>query len=132
MAGKRTKKSSRLYMSNAQLLAEYYIWQETGEITDEFGRLMQLLCVKMLGKHNFVGYTKSWQDIMLVNGITRLVEAVPKINLKKSENIFAYLSQILYNVYIGVLNRENLECEKIKELEAELPDDTRKYLNSDY
>lgn len=78
--------------------------QSKGKITDNLAKMMMKLAERYATKGNLRNYT--YNDEMRDQSIIQLIEFGLKFNEARSENPFSYLSQIVKNAMIRVLNVE--------------------------
>lgn len=89
------------------------------EISHErFGEIIILMIKKILSKPNFSGY--SWRDEFYSDGSYRTLKYIHNFDHKKTSKInnqsvsaFAYISQILHNSIIAIINQKNKETQEI-------------------
>lgn len=98
------KKESSDYLSNKQMLEEIVTCQEKGKISDKLGKMFVLLATHYATKPNFSGY--SYKDEFVASGILACCVAFPKFDKKKSDNPFAYFTQVIHHAFLQTLNKE--------------------------
>lgn len=77
---------------------------DKGKITDDLAQCMMLICERYASKPNWRGY--SYNDDMISAGLIMLVKNGLLFNEQKSDNPFAYFTQIIKNEFTRVLNTE--------------------------
>lgn len=87
---------------------EFY--QNQGKITKTLGDQILLMARRLATRGNFRGY--SYIEEMEATAILLGIENILKFNENKSDNPFAYLTQIMYNSFVGYLNDEKKEQSK--------------------
>jgi len=76
----------------------------TGNMTDKLARMLLMLCERYSTKGNVRGY--SYNDEMRGQAILQLVGVCLQFEESKSDNPFAYLTSILTNSFVKVINIE--------------------------
>jgi DNA-directed RNA polymerase specialized sigma subunit len=114
------KKESKDYLSNKQMYIEIIECQRIGKISDKLGKMFLLISQHFSTKKNFSGY--SYRSDMISAGIVSCCVAFPKFDPQRSDNPFAYFSQVVFNAYLQTLNKEK-NHQKIRDkllVEAEM------------
>lgn len=73
-------------------------------VTDYIGQSILLICNNLAKKPNFSGYT--YKQDMISDGIIDCVAAVDNFNPDKTNNPFAYFTQIAWNAFIRRIHKE--------------------------
>lgn len=76
----------------------------TPQIPNYIGQCFLHICQKLSNKSNFVNYT--YKDEMISDGIENCIMAVYSFDPLKSNNPFAYFTQIAWNAFIRRIHRE--------------------------
>jgi len=103
-------RSKRNYINNKSLyeaMLSYHEKRKAGEdprIPDYVGQSIMLICNKLGTKLNFSGYT--YKDEMIGDGIENCVAAVNNFDPSKSNNPFAYFTQIAWNAFLRRIQKE--------------------------
>ena len=100
---RRTKKDVD-YLSNKEFLPQIISCQETNIISNRLGEMFMILATRYASKPNFSGYT--YKDEMISHAIVACVASVNKFNTEKSENPFAYYTQVIHTAFLQILNKE--------------------------
>lgn len=100
------------YLSNVNLLREIALSHEQGRMTEEFGKMIQLLVDRVLNGHQWRGYT--YKDEFRGNCIVMLCAGWKSFNTERSNNPFAYFTQICTNACIRSINAEKKQS-KVKD-----------------
>lgn len=102
------KKKPKNYVDNKTLYNEIVEWYATGkeDIPDKIVLAILQICERLGSKGNFKGYT--WLDEMVASGVESCIIALKykKFDPKKSNNPFAYFTQIAWNNFIQIINEE--------------------------
>lgn len=77
-------------------------------IPDYVGVCFMLICNKLATKPNFMGY--SYRDEMVADGIENCVAAAHSFDPAKSNNPFAYFTQIAWNAFIRRITKEKKQA----------------------
>lgn len=97
------------YISNKDLLAElivyrtaYYKAKEAGEelpqVSDPIASAILRIANKLSTSYNFVNYT--YREEMISDGIIKCLDKIHLFDHTRSENPFAYITQICWNAFI--------------------------------
>jgi DNA-directed RNA polymerase specialized sigma24 family protein len=103
-------KSKRHYVNNKDFYDAIVVYkqrlQENPEarVPDYIGQCIMAICTKLSTKPNFIGY--SYRDEMIADGIENCISAVAGFNPEKSNNPFAYFTQIAWNAFIRRITKE--------------------------
>jgi DNA-directed RNA polymerase specialized sigma24 family protein len=77
-------------------------------IPDYIGVCFMLICNKLSTKPNFMGY--SYRDEMISDAIENCVSAAHSFDPNKSNNPFAYFTQIAWNAFIRRIHKEKKQA----------------------
>lgn len=111
------------YVDNARLLEELKVYkrklketQEQGKpkprISDYIGKCIMDIAENLLNIRNkyggqaFAGYTESWKQEMLSDGIENVLIYIDNFNPEKYNNPFAYITKIIYYAYLRRIAKE--------------------------
>lgn len=101
---KRRTKADKDYISNKEMLEEVLKCQRIGITTPRMGELFMILTQRYATKPNFSGY--SYKDEMISHALVACCASVDKFNSEKSENPFAYYTQVIHSAFLQILNKE--------------------------
>ena len=101
---KRRTKADADYLSNSEFLAQVISCQETGVISNRLGEMFMILATRYASRPNFSGY--SYKDEMIAHALVACVASVNKFNTERSENPFAYYTQVINSAFLQILNKE--------------------------
>jgi DNA-directed RNA polymerase specialized sigma subunit len=73
-------------------------------IPEYVGESILLICNRLSFKPNFINYT--YKDDMIADGIENCIMAVDNFNPEKSDNPFAYFTQIAFNAFLRRIAKE--------------------------
>lgn len=73
-------------------------------LPDYIGLCIIKICERLSTKPNFIGYT--YRDDMVADGVENCISAVKGFNPEKSENPFAYFTQIAWNAFLRRIAKE--------------------------
>jgi len=119
----RTKKIPIHYVNNKEFLAALIKRQETIKEMEASGddppRITNYLgeCILKIANHlsyrpNFINYT--YREEMISDGIENCLQYIDKFNPEKSNNPFAYFTQIIYYAFVRRIQKEKKQ-QAIKE-----------------
>ena len=111
----RTKKKSIHYVDNAKFLEAMKEWkdkckdaEETGEepprISNYIGECFLKIANGLSYRPNFINYT--FRDDMISDGIENCLQYLDNFNPQKSNNPFAYFTQIIYYAFVRRIQKE--------------------------
>lgn len=98
------------YVNNKQfleLLKEYNekkIKEPNTRVPEGIGKAIILIANKLASRYNFQNYT--YKDEMISDGILKALEAVNNFDSNKSNNPFAFFTQIIFNAFIVRIKKE--------------------------
>jgi len=144
--GMTTRKRSEHYVNNKEFLAALIAYREDREIAEAKGLPRPVIpryigeCFLKIATHlsfkpNFVNYM--FKDDMVSDGIENCVQYIHNFNPEKSQNPFAYFTQIIHYAFLRRIQREKRQLEiKNKILEksgySEVFDDNNTLDGSNY
>lgn len=94
----------RHYVRNKDLLPEIERCRDSGKISRELGRMLLLIVENYSKKSNWSNYT--YRDDMKGHAMVHLSNAALKFDPMRSNNPFAYYTQITKNAFIQILKQE--------------------------
>jgi hypothetical protein len=109
------KKKPKHYINNKQLLEEMIKYKESIKLAEAEGRIkprisryigesLMMINNKLSSKFNFINYT--YKDEMVADGIENCIAAVDNFDAEKSNNPFAYFTQIAWNAFLRRIQKE--------------------------
>jgi hypothetical protein len=105
-----TVKTKRHYVNNKDFYEAIVVYKQRlkenpeARVPDYIGQCIMAICTKLSTKPNFYGY--SFRDEMIADGIENCIGAVDGFNPEKSNNPFAYFTQIAWNAFIRRITKE--------------------------
>jgi DNA-directed RNA polymerase specialized sigma24 family protein len=78
--------------------------KEKPRIPEYVGECILLICNRLSFKPNFINYT--YKEDMIADGIENCIMAVDNFNPEKSDNPFAYFTQIAFNAFLRRIAKE--------------------------
>lgn len=92
-------------------------------IPEKIGKCFIMIATKLSNKGNFVGYT--YKDEMISDALENCIVAVHSFNPEKSQNPFAYFTQIIWYAFLRRIEKEKKQTYvKYKSLEALMIDES--------
>ena len=144
--GMTKRKRSEHYVNNKEFLAALIAYREEREVAEAKGLPRPVIpryigeCFLKIAPHlsfkpNFVNYM--FKDDMVSDGIENCVQYIHNFNPEKSQNPFAYFTQIIHYAFLRRIQREKRQLEiKNKILEksgySEVFDDNNTLDGSNY
>ncbi len=101
---KRRTKADADYLSNQEFLQQVIACQEAGTCSNRLGEMFMILANRYASKPNFSGY--SYKDEMISHALVACVASIDKFDTEKSENPFAYYTQVIHSAFLQILNKE--------------------------
>lgn len=93
------------YLNNGDLMIQIGLSREQNQMTDELAKMLTLLCDKY-AKHSDYSRIFSYNDDMKAFAMLTVVKVWRSFNPEKSNNPFAYFTQILRHAFYQYLNHE--------------------------
>ena len=121
---------SEHYVDNKKLFAEMKAYldsvkeaEESGadkpRVPEYIGECLLKISTRLSTKPNFINYT--YRDEMISDGIENCINYIGNFNPEKSDNPFAYFTQIIYYAFVRRIQREKKQLYiKHKSLERSL------------
>ena len=117
------KAKGKHYVDNKKFLAAMIEWKEKCEIAEQndkqappvtnyIGECFLKIATHLSYKPNFVNYM--FKDDMICDGIENCVQYINNFNPEKSQNPFAYFTQIVHYAFLRRIQKEKKQLE-IKE-----------------
>ena len=101
---RRAARKSPDYLSNENMFNEWCSCLEKGAISDRLGGMYMKIVKKYGTKPNFSGYT--YLEEMKGQAYLQFCSYWDRFNPEKSQNAFAYATQMIKNSFIQILNKE--------------------------
>ena len=111
----RQKKGSEHYVNNKEFTAAIIEHNsacrladkkglEKPKISEYIGECIYKIATRLSTKPNFINY--SYRDEMICDGIENCLQYIENFNEEKSNNAFAYITQIIYFAFLRRLQKE--------------------------
>ncbi len=99
-------RNSKNYVNNKEFYKKMKDFIESGEkdVPEDISLTIYQICSRLATKANFCGY--SYKDDMVMFAFEQCFKNVRKFDPSKSNNPFAYFTQIAYNAFIKIINDE--------------------------
>jgi hypothetical protein len=108
--------------------AAFAIGEKRPIIPDVIAISFMKIARKLANRPNFIGYT--WKEEMILDGIENCIRYVHKFDHNKSNNPFAYYSQICYFAFLRRIAQENKQTDtKSKLYDTQLDNSTFYHLD---
>tara|TARA_B100000287_G_scaffold73885_3_gene65599 strand:- start:1743 stop:2267 length:525 start_codon:yes stop_codon:yes gene_type:complete len=116
---KRQTKESVHYVNNKEFTAAIIehnkacrIAEESGvdkpRVTEYIGECIYKIATRLSTKPNFINY--SYRDEMICDGIENCLQYIENFNEEKSQNAFAYVTQIIYFAFLRRIHKEKKQA----------------------
>jgi hypothetical protein len=105
----KLKEFNMNYLSNKEIVPELVKLRESGVVSEKLGGIFISIATNLSNKANFTGYT--WKDEMIGEAIYTCIKYGKNFNPEKSNNGFAYITQICYNSFINYIKKQNRHSE---------------------
>mgnify|MGYP007063712704 FL=1 len=116
---KRQTKESVHYVNNKEFTAAIIAHNDackeaadSGEdkprVTEYIGECIWKIATRLSTKPNFINY--SYRDEMICDGIENCLQYIENFNGEKSQNAFAYVTQIIYFAFLRRIHKEKKQA----------------------
>lgn len=113
-----SRKNNPYYVSNKLLFETMCAYKNSIKLAEQrgeqkprlpeyVGSCIMLIAKKLASKSNFSDY--SWKEEMICDGIENCIMYIDNFNPEKSNNPFAYITQIIKNAFIRRIQKEKKE-----------------------
>lgn len=110
------------YVNNKELLQEIIDWKQrikdnpnpekVVRMSDKMGLAIMLISEGLSKRFNFSGYTQSWKQEMIDDGIEAAIKGLINFDETKYNNPHAYITQACFNAFIQRIKKERKEMAK--------------------
>ena len=100
---------NEFYVKNADLLRELIEYRNTGTVSEELGKMLLLIARNLSSKGNWNGYT--WRQDMCAEATLTCVKYLKNFDAERSQNAFAYITQICNNSFKAYIKSERKHSE---------------------
>lgn len=118
-----TDKVKNEYVSNKELYQAICVWKEKCKTEDRIvkqcdviGKAIMLIAEGLSKRFNFSGYTASWKEEMIADGIEASIKGLINFDETKYKNPHAYITTACFNAFVQRIKREQKEMAKIYKL----------------
>ena len=116
---KRQTKASVHYVNNKEFTAAIIAHneackvavandEEKPRVTEYIGECIYKIATRLSTKPNFINY--SYRDEMICDGIENCLQYINNFNPEKSQNAFAYVTQIIYFAFLRRIHKEKKQA----------------------
>ena len=104
---------ARHYVNNRDFYESIKVYKtkltenENAKVPDYIGICIQQIATRLSTKPNFIGY--SYRDEMISDAIENCMYALPKFNPERTNNPFAYFTQVAKNAFLRRISIEKKE-----------------------
>lgn len=112
-------KKQKNYLNNKDMLEQFRLSKAQGRMTEEFGKMMMLLVHKYLKHPKFYRYSNNYKMELESNALVTLCKVWEGFDDTRSENPFAYYTQVCTNAFIQILNQEKKQRDIRDELKLD-------------
>jgi len=116
---KRTKAKPEHYVNNKEFTAAIAEHNqavkdavakgvEPPRVTEYIGECIYKIATRLSTKPNFINY--SYRDEMICDGIENCLQYLNNFNPEKSQNAFAYITQIIYYAFLRRIQKEKKQA----------------------
>jgi len=97
----KTKKRSKNYCTNDELMVELIGYHKNGVITDELGIMFMKIANRLTGHSYFRYYDQYTKDELVGSAIVRLISQIDMFDINRPKpNPFAYFTQVAWNSFV--------------------------------
>lgn len=107
------------YVNNKELYAaickwkqECYVAEKTVKQNDTIGKAIMLISEGLSKRFNFSGYSSSWKEEMISDGIEASIKGLINFDETKYNNPHAYITQACFNAFVQRIKKERKEMAK--------------------
>lgn len=108
------------YVNNKELLKAITEWKERVRANpdkvvrqnDIIGLAIMLIAKGLSKRFNFSGYTQSWKEEMIADGIEASIKGLHNFDETKYDNPHAYITQACFNAFVQRIKKERKEMAK--------------------
>ncbi len=117
------EKNKEYYVSNKELYQAYLDWYKALETNPDLpipryiAECMTKICTRVSYKMNFINYP--FREDMISNALIDCVKYAKKFNPERSNNPFAWITQIATNAFIRVITTEKTHLYTVAKLVSE-------------
>ena len=83
--------------------------EEPPRVTEYIGECIYKIATRLSTKPNFINY--SYRDEMICDGIENCLQYLNNFNPEKSQNAFAYITQIIYYAFLRRIQKEKKQLQ---------------------
>lgn len=94
------KRSTNQYCKNSDLLREVLEYKRTGKVSNKLGEYFLAIAWHLTGHSNFRQYSYALKEDFVGLGVMKMVKGLDSFNPEKSNNPFAYFTQICWNSFV--------------------------------
>ena len=116
---KRQTKESKHYVNNKEFTAAIIKHneackealandEEKPRVSEYIGECIYKIATRLSTKPNFINY--SYRDEMICDGIENCLQYINNFNPEKSQNAFAYVTQIIYFAFLRRIHKEKKQA----------------------
>lgn len=92
------------YITNKELIPVLDRYKKSGIVDDELGEMFYRIAKNLSNKANWSSYT--WKEDMIQEAVFTCTKYIKNFDLKKSQNPFAYITQICYHVFVAYVKKQ--------------------------
>lgn len=92
------------YITNKELIPVLDRYKESGIVDDELGEMFYRIAKNLSNKANWSSYT--WKEDMIQEAVFTCTKYIKNFDLKKSQNPFAYITQICYHAFVAYVKKQ--------------------------
>ena len=82
--------------------------KEPPRVSEYIGECIYKIATRLSTKPNFINY--SYRDEMICDGIENCLQYINNFNPEKSQNAFAYITQIIYYAFLRRIQKEKKQA----------------------
>lgn len=86
--------------------SEKYDLKKNRQVFNSLGEIFDNMAKKLLFSPKFINYTQDWKNEMYSEGVYNCIRYVDNFNVDTHDNPFAYFTQVIWNSFLQVLNKE--------------------------
>ena len=103
--------------------------EEPPRMTEYIGECIYKISTRLSTRPNFINYT--YRDEMICDAIENCIQYIKNFNIEKSNNAFAYITQICYYAFLRRIQKEKKQVFIKQQIISDITQDTFETIDGD-
>jgi len=103
--------------------------EEPPRMTEYIGECIYKIATRLSTRPNFINYT--YRDEMICDAIENCIQYIKNFNIEKSNNAFAYITQICYYAFLRRIQKEKKQVFIKQQIISDITQDTFETIDGD-